>query len=97
MRRPDGTRKFLPWRWPAGALAGLAVCAAAAAAQVTVQDDSGARVQLSAPARRIVTLAPHATEMLFTVGAGAQIVGTVEYSDYPDAALKIPRVGSYPQ
>ncbi|MBL8480847.1 MAG: cobalamin-binding protein, partial [Rhodocyclaceae bacterium] len=47
--------------------------------------------------RRIVTLAPHATEMLFTVGAGAQIVGTVEYSDYPDAALKIPRVGSYPQ
>ncbi|MBL8472475.1 MAG: cobalamin-binding protein [Rhodocyclaceae bacterium] len=87
-------------RWPhkfAGAVLACSIHGNASAQPVAVTDDSGARVELAAPARRIITLAPHATEMLFEVGAGAHIVGTVEYSDYPDAALKIPRVGSYPQ
>jgi vitamin B12 transport system substrate-binding protein len=44
---------------------------------------------------RIVALAPHIVEMLFDIGAGEQIVGTVEYADFPAAALKIPRIGSY--
>jgi vitamin B12 transport system substrate-binding protein len=47
------------------------------------------------PKQRIVALAPHIVEMLFDIGAGEQIVGTVEYADYPEAALAIPRVGSY--
>ncbi|MBL4797945.1 MAG: cobalamin-binding protein [Oleispira sp.] len=38
---------------------------------------------------------PHATELLFEVGAGDQVVGAVKYSDYPEAAKKIPRVGGY--
>ncbi|NRA23308.1 MAG: cobalamin-binding protein [Oleispira sp.] len=38
---------------------------------------------------------PHATELLFEVGAGDKIVGAVQYSDYPQAAKKIPRVGGY--
>lgn len=62
---------------------------------VTALDDSGATVRLAQPATRIVSLAPHATEMLFAVGAGGQIVGAVEYSDYPEAAKAIPRVGGY--
>jgi len=66
-----------------------------ARAEVTVQDDSGATLRLAAPARRIVSLAPHVTENLFAAGAGAQVVGTVDYSDYPEAAKKIPRVGGY--
>jgi iron complex transport system substrate-binding protein len=45
------------------------------------------------PASRIVSLAPHLTELAFAAGAGEQIVGTVEYSDYPQAARKIPRIG----
>lgn len=45
--------------------------------------------------KRIVALAPHIVEMLFDIGAGDQIVGTVEYADFPNAALKIPRIGSY--
>jgi len=53
---------------------------------------SGAAV---ASQKRIVALAPHIVEMLFDIGAGDQIVGTVEYADFPDAALKIPRIGSY--
>lgn len=47
------------------------------------------------PKQRIVALAPHIVEMLFDIGAGDKIVGTVEYADFPDAALDIPRVGSY--
>jgi len=62
---------------------------------ISVRDDSGRIVQLNAPAQRIVTLAPHAVELLFAVGAGDRIVGTVSYSDYPAEAKSIARVGSY--
>jgi len=41
-------------------------------------------------------LAPHITESLYAAGAGDKIVGAVSYSDYPEAAKKIPRVGGYP-
>lgn len=69
-------------------------CAPALAAGVAVRDDTGHEVVLAAPARRIVSLAPHATELLFAVGAGARLVGAVEYSDFPAAARRVPRVGS---
>ncbi|MGX5658622.1 cobalamin-binding protein [Castellaniella ginsengisoli] len=42
---------------------------------------------------RIVTLAPSATELVYAAGAGDDIVGTVLRSDYPPAALAIPRIG----
>jgi len=45
--------------------------------------------------QRLISLAPHITEVLFAVGAGDQIVGTVSYSDYPEEAKDIPRIGSY--
>ena len=60
---------------------------------VRVLDDAGHEVVLEAPARRIVSLAPYLTELLYTAGAGDVIVGTSEFSDYPDAARDIPRVG----
>jgi len=44
-------------------------------------------------ARRIVTLAPNLTEIVFALGAGDRLVGVSEYSDYPEAARAIPRVG----
>ena len=68
---------------------------ASAHADLVFKDDSGHEVRLKAPARRIITLAPHATEMLYAAGAGDRLIGTVEYSDYPPAAKKVPRVGSY--
>jgi iron complex transport system substrate-binding protein len=43
--------------------------------------------------RRIVSLAPNLTEIAFAAGAGGALVGTVEYSDYPEAARRLPRVG----
>jgi iron complex transport system substrate-binding protein len=47
----------------------------------------------TAPPRRVVTLAPHLTELVFAAGAGDRIVGTVDTSDYPAAARRIPRLG----
>lgn len=46
-----------------------------------------------APARRIVSLAPHLTELVYDVGAGDRLVGVEAFSDYPEAAKKLPRVG----
>lgn len=62
-------------------------------AAVSVSDDFGQTITLPQPARRIVSLAPHITELLFAAGAGAAVVGTSEYSDYPDAATRIARIG----
>ena len=45
------------------------------------------------PAERIIALAPHLTELVFTAGAGDRLIGVVEYSDFPAAALELPRVG----
>ncbi|MFZ4535970.1 cobalamin-binding protein [Propionivibrio sp.] len=66
-----------------------------ARADVSVIDDSRTAVSLTQPARRIISLAPHVTETLFAAGAGERVVGTVEYSDYPEAAKKIQRIGGY--
>lgn len=62
-------------------------------ATVSVVDDAGQTVTLNQPARRIVSLAPHVTEMIYAAGGGERIVGTVSYSDYPPQARDIPRVG----
>lgn len=69
----------------------------AAAAAVEAVDDAGQHVRLAAPAQRIVSVAPHLTELLFAAGAGAQVVGAVAYSDHPEAARAIPRVGDSAQ
>ncbi len=61
---------------------------------ITVVDDLGRTLVLPKPAQRIISLAPHITENLFTAGAGAQIVGVVEYSDYPAAAHSITSIGN---
>jgi iron complex transport system substrate-binding protein len=51
--------------------------------------------QKSASPRRIVSLAPSATEMLFALGAGPEVVGVSQYCDYPPAARKLPQVGTF--
>ena len=67
--------------------------ATASGASISVRDDSGHVATLPAPAQRIVSLAPHITELLFDIGAGRQIVAASDYSDYPEAAQRLPRVG----
>jgi iron complex transport system substrate-binding protein len=73
----------------------LAACAPAARADILLRDDGGAEVRLKQAARRIISLAPHITENLFAAGAGDRVVGAVDYSDYPQAASRIARIGSY--
>ncbi len=60
---------------------------------IRVMDDAGRQVTLVAPAQRIISLAPHITELLFAAGAGDALVGASAYSDYPEAARSIARVG----
>jgi len=64
-----------------------------APAQTRVIDDRGTHIQLSAPARRVITLSPHATELVFAAGGGAHIAATVNASDFPQAARALPRIG----
>jgi iron complex transport system substrate-binding protein len=58
-----------------------------------VTDDAGRRVALAQPARRIVSLLPSFTEILFAIGAGHRLVGRTAWCDYPPAALAVPSVG----
>ena len=79
---------------PCAMLLALLLAAGAAQAQLRVTDDYGRAVVLAAPARRVVSLAPHLTELMYAAGAGARLVGALEYSDYPSEAKALPRVGS---
>ncbi|MDH3901070.1 MAG: cobalamin-binding protein, partial [Gammaproteobacteria bacterium] len=62
-------------------------------AEISVVDDAGQQITLERPAQRIVSLAPNITELVFAAGAGGRLVGVSEYSDYPDAARSIRRIG----
>ena len=57
-------------------------------------DDEQRSVKFDKPVTNVVSLSPHATELLFAAGVTNQLVATVSYSDYPEAAKKIPRIGS---
>lgn len=63
------------------------------AAPVTVRDARGVPVTLAAPPRRIVSLSPGTTEMLFALGLGPRVVGVTNYCNFPPAARKIAKIG----
>lgn len=73
----------------------LVCCSLSVMAEVRVVDDNGDEVRLAVPAQRIISLAPNITEVLFHIGAGDQIVGADEYSNYPEAAKQILRVNNH--
>lgn len=70
-------------------------CSLSLAAEISVEDDFGNTVVLEQPAQRIISLAPNITEVLFHIGAGEQIVGADEYSNYPEQAKQIMRVNNH--
>jgi iron complex transport system substrate-binding protein len=57
-------------------------------------DDFGREVSIPEPAQRVVSLAPSSTEILFAVGAGLQVVGRDELSDYPTEAIEVASIGT---
>lgn len=67
----------------------------AQAAVIRLVDDAGQILEFDRPPQRIISLTPHLTELLFAVGAGAQLAGVDSASDYPSAARALPRVGDY--
>lgn len=73
----------------------LLACLPALAAPVSVIDDQGSRVTLPAPAQRVISLAPHVTELAFAAGGGARLIAVDDNSDYPEAAKALPKAGSF--
>lgn len=84
------------WRFAAAALLGAALSSCRAGREVPaagVTDDAGRVVQLGAPPRRIVSLSPATTELLFDLGAGDRVVGRTRWCEDPPEALAVPSVG----
>ena len=75
----------------------IAGCAPATEAPVSaaiiLTDGLGRPVVMNGAAQRIISLAPSNTEILFAVGAGAQVIGRDAYSDYPAEALDVADIG----
>jgi iron complex transport system substrate-binding protein len=63
------------------------------AERLSLADDRGKTIVLGAPAQRIVTLAPHLTEIAFAAGAGGRVVGVARFSDFPEVVKRLPQVG----
>lgn len=62
-------------------------------ADILLHQADGSELLLQQPARRLVTLSPHLAELAFAAHAGDTLLATVEYSSYPEAAARLPRVG----
>lgn len=72
----------------------LAACSRPSPPPTTaVIDDAGDTVAVRVPARRVVSLIPATTELLFAIGAGDRVVGRSTWCDYPAAARQVPNLG----
>jgi len=60
---------------------------------ISLVDDAGDTVRLASPARRVVSLIPASTELLFALGADSAVVGRTRYCDYPPEAKTVPDLG----
>ncbi len=92
-----------------GAILGLAACGGSAGTSDTTAADAAPETTAAAPdvpvtvgdltlearPERIVSLSPTATEMLFAIGAGDQVVAVDDYSNYPVEAADLPRLDAY--
>ncbi len=76
-------------------LLALAACAREAPrpGPIAVRDDADQHVTLARPARRIVSLAPSSTELLFALGAGDRVIGRTTWCRFPSEAERVPVVG----
>jgi iron complex transport system substrate-binding protein len=65
------------------------------AQSIRVRDDLGKVLALPGPPRRIISLAPNITEILFALGAGDRVVGVTRYCDYPPEAAGKEKIGGF--
>jgi iron complex transport system substrate-binding protein len=88
--------RFVPVLLVAALLIGLTGCTPAVQPEktsLTLMDGLGRTVTLVSVPQKIISLSPSNTEMLFAVGAGKQVIGRDEFSDYPEEAKTLPSVG----
>ena len=64
-----------------------------AGAAISLPQSDGSTLVLESTAERVITLAPNLAEMMFDAGAGSQLLATVEYSNFPEQAAQLPRIG----
>jgi iron complex transport system substrate-binding protein len=63
------------------------------AAGIALPQSDGSTLEIDSPAKSVITLAPNLAEMMFDAGAGSRLVATVDYSNFPEAAAALPRIG----
>ncbi len=71
----------------------LSCCPNSWAKEIILKQADGTSLTLDSPATRIITLSPHLAELVYAAGAGDRLIATVEYSNFPEPAVEIPRVG----
>lgn len=69
------------------------LCWAVQAAPLQVHDDRGQTLRLAVPATRIISIAPHLTEIAFAAGVGGRLIAVSAHSDYPPEAKRLPQIG----
>ena len=68
-------------------------CLVRPASALTVTDDFGSELRLDRPAQSVISLSPHLTELMYSIGAGDRLTGAARGSDYPAAATRLPEIG----
>jgi iron complex transport system substrate-binding protein len=76
-------------------IAGFSIVSTALCAERVVEDMLGRKVSLTTEPKRIVALAPSITEIVFALNQSQSLVGVTQFSDFPEAAGSLPKVGSY--
>lgn len=66
------------------------------ASEVCVEDDLKREVCVPKSVKKIISLSPGSTELIYAAGAGKQVVAVDDHSDYPPAVAKVPRIGGFP-
>lgn len=74
-------------------MAPWAPVAVATEVPVPIVDDHGHQLEFPSSPQRVVTLAPHLTELVFAAGGGGRMVGAAQGSDYPESARALPEIG----
>jgi iron complex transport system substrate-binding protein len=93
---PAASPSLAPSRSPvASASIAPASPSTASAFPLTLTDDEGTSVTISAEPQRLVSLTPGTTEILFALGIGDRILATDSASDYPAAAVELPDVAAF--
>jgi len=87
-------RKFILFTLLIGLITACSPQATPTAAALTFTDGLGRQVTLNGPAQRVVSLAPSNTEILFAIGAGKQVIGRDQLSDFPEEAKAVADIGS---